>query len=85
VNHLGAYRIIPTWGATEAFLPEDADVLIENTETGSTLARNNLRIIETLFESTACVIGSTRSSDNKIKADRIHAFVGRLKKTMETM
>ena len=57
VNHLGQYRVIPTWGATEAFLPEDADLLIENTETGSTIARHNLKIIETLFESTACVIG----------------------------
>ena len=41
-NHLGMYRIIPTWGATEAFLPDDADLLIENTETGSTLIRHNL-------------------------------------------
>jgi ATP phosphoribosyltransferase len=85
VNHLGAYRIVPTWGATEAFLPEDADVLIENTETGSTLAKNNLKIIETLFESTACVIGSTRVAESSIKADRMKTLVSRLKKTMETM
>jgi len=37
-NHLGGYKVIPTWGASEAFLPEDADLLIENTETGRTLA-----------------------------------------------
>lgn len=85
VNHLGAYRIIPTWGATEAFIPEDADVLIENTETGSTLVKNNLKIIETLFESTACVIGSTRPAESKIKTERMAAFVARLKQTMETM
>lgn len=57
-NRLTPYRLIPTWGATEAFLPEDADVLIENTETGSTIARHGLKIIETLFESTACLIGN---------------------------
>ena len=57
-NRLGMYRVIPTWGATEAFLPEDADLLIENTETGSTIARHNLKIIETLFESTAHLIGA---------------------------
>ncbi|MEE9202323.1 MAG: ATP phosphoribosyltransferase [Dehalococcoidia bacterium] len=57
-HHLGRYRIIPTWGATEAFLPEDADLLIENTQTGQTLARHGLKIIDVLFESTACVIGS---------------------------
>ena len=60
-NHLGMYRIIPTWGATEAFLPDDADMLIENTETGGTLKRHNLKIIETLFESTACLIAEYRA------------------------
>jgi len=58
-NHLTPCKLIPTWGASEAFLPEDADVLIENTETGSTISRHNLKIIDTLFESTACLIGNT--------------------------
>ena len=44
-NHLGHYRVIPTWGASEAFLPEDADLLIENTQTGRTIARHSLKII----------------------------------------
>jgi len=57
-QRLGRYRVIPTWGATEAFLPEDADLLIENTETGGTIARHNLIIIDTLFESTACLVGN---------------------------
>jgi ATP phosphoribosyltransferase len=57
-NHLTPCKLIPTWGASEAFLPEDADVLIENTETGSTISRHNLKIIDTLFESTACLIGN---------------------------
>lgn len=56
-HHLSPYRVIPTWGATEAFLPEDADLLIENTQTGQTLARHGLKIIDTLFESTAYLIG----------------------------
>jgi ATP phosphoribosyltransferase len=85
VNHLGSYRVVPTWGATEAFLPEDADVLIENTETGSTIARHNLKIIETLFESTACVIGNTCQAESKLKTERMTSFVNLLRKTMETM
>jgi ATP phosphoribosyltransferase len=85
VNHLGAYRIVPTWGATEAFLPEDADVLIENTETGSTIARHNLKIIETLFESTACIIGNTRQIECTLKTERIDTFMCLFKKTMEAM
>ncbi len=57
-HHLGRYRVIPTWGATEAFLPEDADLLIENTETGRTIARHNLKIIDALFESTGLLVGN---------------------------
>jgi ATP phosphoribosyltransferase len=74
-NHLGMYRIIPTWGATEAFLPEDADLLIENTETGSTIARHNLKIIDTLFESTAHLIGIKDVKHNRIKQARINSLI----------
>ena len=74
-NHLGMYRIIPTWGATEAFLPEDADLLIENTETGSTIARHNLKIIDTLFESTARLIGIKDGKYSSIKKARIDRII----------
>jgi ATP phosphoribosyltransferase len=76
-NHLGHYRVIPTWGATEAFLPEDADLLIENTETGRTIARHNLKIIDTLFESTGCLIGQTVA--NPAKSGLINAFIDKLR------
>ena len=80
-NHLGYYKVIPTWGATEAFLPEDADLLIENTETGRTIALHKLKIIDTLFESTACLIGSA-SGGSALKNDRISAIVSRLKRVI---
>jgi ATP phosphoribosyltransferase len=74
-NHLGLYRVVPTWGATEAFLPEDADLLIENTQTGRTIARHNLKIIETLFESTACLIGNTKRVSSAVKRERIKSII----------
>jgi len=74
-NHLGMYRIIPTWGATEAFLPEDADLLIENTETGTTITRHNLKIIDTLFESTARLIGNKNGKYNRVKQARVNSLV----------
>jgi ATP phosphoribosyltransferase len=74
-NHLERYKIIPTWGASEAFLPEDADLLIENTETGETLARHNLRIIDTLFESSACLIGNRNTLSDPLKKDRIEHII----------
>jgi len=82
-NHLAPYKVIPTWGATEAFLPEDADVLIENTETGRTLAKHNLKIIETLFESTGCLIGNSSSLADPLKQERITSLVEILKKGVQ--
>jgi ATP phosphoribosyltransferase len=82
-NHMGMYRVIPTWGASEVFLPEDADLLIENTETGGTIARHNLRIIDTLFESTARLIGNKHSIAAADKSDNIKSIVKKLKKGVE--
>lgn len=70
-NHLTHYRVIPSHGATEALLPEDADLLIENTETGKTLASNNLRIISELFISTALLIANRSALENANKLSRI--------------
>jgi ATP phosphoribosyltransferase len=81
-NHLSPCRLIPTWGASEAFLPEDADLLIENTQTGRTLAQHGLRIIDTLFESSACLIGSARSTDD-IKKKATNDIVQRLERTLK--
>lgn len=81
-NHLGHYQVIPTWGATEAFLPEDADMLIENTETGRTIALHSLKIIDTLFESTACLIGNIAKAGD-IKKGRIENIVNKLRKAVE--
>jgi ATP phosphoribosyltransferase len=82
-NHLGMYRVVPTWGASEAFLPEDADLLIENTETGRTLAKHNLRIIDTLFESTACLIGGRNRVVSSSKDERIKSIIEALRIAVE--
>ena len=69
-NHINPYKLIPTWGASEAFLPEDADMLIDNVQTGKTLEQHKLKIIDVLFQSSACLIAnkySLASSDKKEK------------------
>ncbi len=55
-HHLSRYKVIPIGGASEGFVPEDAELLIEGTETGATLAANRLKAVEVLLESTTCVI-----------------------------
>jgi len=82
-NHLGHYRVIPTWGASEAFLPDDADLLIENTQTGRTIAKHNLKIIDTLFESTACLLGNTAIEFSSGKGKRIKSIVATLRAAVE--
>jgi ATP phosphoribosyltransferase len=82
-SHLGMYRVIPTWGASEAFVPEDADLLIENTQTGRTIARHNLKIIDTLFKSTACLIGARDSEYSPVKSKRIKSIIEALQIAVE--
>jgi ATP phosphoribosyltransferase len=50
-----------SWGACEMKVPHLADAIIVNTETGSSLRQNNLRIIETILESTARLIANNES------------------------
>jgi ATP phosphoribosyltransferase len=82
-NHLGHYLVIPTFGASEAFLPDDADLLIENTETGRTIKRHNLKIIDTLFESTSCLVGSTSVEPGSKKDKIIKDIVARMRQAVE--
>ena len=55
-KHFGRYQVIPIGGASEGFVPEDAEVLIEGTETGATLKANRLKPIDVLMQSTTCLI-----------------------------
>lgn len=84
-NHLGLYRVIPTWGASEAFLPEDADLLIENTQTGRTIARHNLKIIDTIFESSACLIGNSKRVPSPARQKKIGSIIKALEKAAKEL
>jgi ATP phosphoribosyltransferase len=47
-----------SWGATEVKAPELVDAIVELTETGSSLRANNLRIVDTILESTTRLIAN---------------------------
>lgn len=47
-----------SWGATEAKVPFLADAIVELTETGASLAAHNLRIVDTVMESTTRFIAN---------------------------
>jgi ATP phosphoribosyltransferase len=50
-----------SWGATEVKPPHLADAIVEVTETGSSLRANNLRIVDTVLESTTRLIANQQS------------------------
>ena len=61
--------VLTTYGATEVFPPEDADLIIDNTATGSTLRANGLQIIdEIMTSSTRLYASSAAIADPEIKA-----------------
>jgi ATP phosphoribosyltransferase len=47
-----------SYGATEAKVPEIMDALVDLTETGSTLRRNGLKIVDVVLESTTRLLAS---------------------------
>jgi ATP phosphoribosyltransferase len=78
-NHISPYKLIPTWGASEAFLPEDADMLIDNVQTGKTLEQHKLRIIDVLFRSSACLIANKNSLTSSDKREKMELLTQRLR------
>lgn len=47
-----------SWGACEVKVPELVDAIVVNTETGSSLRAHNLKIVDTLLESTTRLIAN---------------------------
>jgi ATP phosphoribosyltransferase len=66
-----SYRILRTYGATEVFPPDDADMIIDNTSSGQTLRDNGLRIIAVILESSTRFVASRQAMADQEKRDRI--------------
>jgi ATP phosphoribosyltransferase len=66
-----SYRILRTYGATEVFPPDDADMIIDNTSSGQTLKDNGLRIVATLLESSTRFVASRAAMADRDKRGRI--------------
>ena len=64
-----------SWGATEVKAPKLVDAIVEVTETGSSLKANNLRIVDTLMESTTRFIMNKTASEDKWKRNKVDRLV----------
>ncbi len=56
-----------SYGATEAKVPDLMDVVVDVTETGSTLRKNNLKIIDVMLESTTKLVANKDSWNDPAK------------------
>lgn len=77
-RHFGRYSVIPIAGASEGFVPDDAEILIEGIETGSSVRANKLTVLERFFESTNCVIANRARPEGARRA-AYDALVERLR------
>ncbi|MBN1801891.1 MAG: ATP phosphoribosyltransferase [Candidatus Lokiarchaeota archaeon] len=64
-------KIFLSFGATEAKPPEEVDVIIDNTSTGSTLKANNLKIVDIIDTSTAVLIANKNALKDEWKREKI--------------
>jgi ATP phosphoribosyltransferase len=60
-----------SWGATEVKPPVLADAIVDVTETGSSLRANNLRVIDTVLESTPRFIANREAYQDEWKRRKI--------------
>jgi ATP phosphoribosyltransferase len=68
-----------SWGATEVKPPYLADAIVELTETGSSLRANNLRIVETILQSSTRFISHRKAWQNAWKRQKMENLVMLLK------
>lgn len=72
-----------SWGATEVKPPHLADAIVELTETGTSLRANNLRIVETVLESTTRFISNKKAWKDTWKRKKMEDIVLLLKGALE--
>lgn len=72
-----------SWGATEIKAPLLVDAIVEGTETGSSLRANNLRIVDTVVESTTQLIANHEAWADPWKRAKIEVLALLLKGALE--
>jgi len=69
------YFLIRTFGATEAYPPEDADMIIDNISTGQTLKDHKLKIVDEIMTSSTRFIANAESLNETWKKEKIEELV----------
>jgi ATP phosphoribosyltransferase len=68
-------RFVHSYGATEVFPPEDADLIVDNTATGSTLQANGLEIVDELMSSSTRLYANVDALEDAGRREAIERLV----------
>ena len=74
-----------SWGTTEVKVPELADAIVEITETGSSLRANNLKIIDTVLETTTRFIANKKAWEDPVKRKKIENIIMMLQSVIDAV
>lgn len=69
------YFLIRTFGTTEAFPPQDADMIIDNMATGQTLKDHKLKVMDEIMNSSTRFIANPKSMQDRVKREKIEELV----------
>ncbi len=64
-------HIVRSYGSNEAKVPDIVDAIVHNVETGDTLVRNGLKIVDTLMESWTVLIANRKTMEDEGKRKAI--------------
>lgn len=76
-------RFVRSYGATEVFPPEDADCIVDNTATGSTLRANGLEIVDEVLRSSTRFYAHPAALDDPRRRTQIDQLVTLLKSVLD--
>ena len=76
-------EVVRSFGATEVFPPDDADLIVDNTATGSTLAANGLDSVATLLTSSTRLYANPRALADRARRAAIEGFTMLLASVLE--
>jgi ATP phosphoribosyltransferase len=75
--------LVRSYGATEVFPPEDADVIVDISATGETLSANGLVVVDELMQSSTRLYASRNAMNSASKKPAIDGLVLSLRSVLE--
>lgn len=76
-------QFVHSYGATEVFPPDDADLIVDNTATGATLRANGLEIIDKLMSSSTRLYANPKVMEDPARRSTIESFALLLRSVLD--